>query len=102
MSTYSIGPASQIPRGEGRNFLVGEQMVAVFRTRDGGIFATQAVCPHRGGPLADGLTDAATVICPLHDHVYALATGVGIGNACRIATFPTEVSGDGTVLISLV
>ena len=40
--------------------------------------ALDAVCPHRGGPLADGQTDADVVVCPLHAHVFDLGTG-----ACR-------------------
>jgi nitrite reductase/ring-hydroxylating ferredoxin subunit len=60
----------QIPVGEGRAFAVGDEQVAVFRPRGGGLHALQAVCPHRGGPLADGLIDAAQVVCPLHNHAF--------------------------------
>ena len=51
----SIGHISQVPPGEGRNFDVDGIMVTVFRTRTGELFATQPKCPHRNGPLADGL-----------------------------------------------
>jgi nitrite reductase (NADH) small subunit len=67
-----LGPADQIPLGEGRAFVVGDEQVAVFRLRDGGL---RAVCPHRGGPLADGLIDGAQVICPLHNHAFRLVDG---------------------------
>ncbi len=45
----------RIPLGEARVFRVDGREVAVFRCRSGEVFATSAECPHRGGPLADGL-----------------------------------------------
>lgn len=70
-----LGPTDQIPLGEGRAFAVGDEQVAVFRPRGGGLHALQAICPHRGGPLADGLIDGAHVVCPLHNHAFRLADG---------------------------
>lgn len=96
----SIGSLSQIPPGEGRTFLLGHERVAVFHTREGGVFATQAQCPHRGGPLADGLTDVTTVTCPLHDRIYDLRSGEGIGTECSIRTYPARVDASGMVLIA--
>ena len=46
------------------------------------MYATQAACPHRAGPLADGLVGAGSVICPLHSYKFELATGRSVGNAC--------------------
>jgi nitrite reductase (NADH) small subunit len=87
---YKLGPIGQIPPGEGRTFIVGRTEIAVFHTREGGVFATQATCPHRGGPLADGLTDSGNVVCPLHDRIFSLTTGEGIGNDCAIAVYPVK------------
>ena len=53
------GPVASIPAGEGRTFPAGTKRIAVFRTRQGALFASQADCPHRGGPLADGLSAGA-------------------------------------------
>jgi hypothetical protein len=58
LESWRLGPMDQIPVGEGRAFAVGEKQVAVFRPRGGGLHAVRAICPHRGGPLADGLIDA--------------------------------------------
>ncbi len=101
MAEHAIGPVTRIPPGEGRNFLLDGVRVAVFRTREGGVFATQADCPHLGGPLADGMVDAATVVCPLHERVYALATGEGLGTECSLTVYPVRVAADGTVLLSV-
>ena len=77
MSTVEsrLGPVDQIPPGEGRAFLVGDEPVAVFRPRSSGLHALRAICPHRGGPLADGLIDGEVVVCPLHHHQFSLASG---------------------------
>jgi nitrite reductase (NADH) small subunit len=47
----TLGPVDLIPAGEGRNFDVAGQRIAVFRSRSGHVFAVQAACPHKGGPL---------------------------------------------------
>ena len=52
---YNLGPLTRLPPGEGRTFRIGASAVAVFRTREGRVFATQATCPHKNGPL--GLLD---------------------------------------------
>ncbi|MDQ4104405.1 MAG: Rieske 2Fe-2S domain-containing protein, partial [Actinomycetota bacterium] len=70
-----LGPVEQIPIGEGRAFVVGDEQVAVFRLRDGEMRAVAARCPDRGGPLADGLVDGEQVICPLHHHTFRLVDG---------------------------
>jgi nitrite reductase (NADH) small subunit len=90
----------QIPPGEGRSFVVAGVEIAVFHTREGHVFATQAHCPHKGGPLADGLTDGATVVCPLHDRVFSLTSGAGIGNDCSVAVYAARVS-EGLVYVEM-
>lgn len=92
-TTYNLGSATQIPLGEGRRFEIGGATIAVFRSRQGRVFATQAECPHRGGPLADGLLGGDTLICPLHNFKFNLATGAPAGNDCpALATFPVALN----------
>ena len=98
-SFVPVGPLAAIPPGEGREFVVGDRHIAVFHTRAGAVFATQARCPHRGGPLRDGLTDEATVICPLHDRTYEFRTGRGVGTECWISVYPARLAEDGLVLV---
>jgi nitrite reductase (NADH) small subunit len=50
-----IGSVDQIPKGEARIFKVDGRDIAVYLTHSGEVFASQPDCPHRGGPLADGL-----------------------------------------------
>ncbi|HEY2221139.1 Rieske (2Fe-2S) protein [Actinomycetospora sp.] len=98
-----LGPVEQIPVGEGRAFLVGDEPVAVFRPRSGGLFALRAVCPHRGGPLADGLVDAELVMCPLHNHQFRLADGACTsgGDVADVAAY-TATDDDGELVVDLV
>jgi nitrite reductase (NADH) small subunit len=72
-----LGPVEAIPIGEGRAFALpdGVEQVAVFRLRDGTLRATQARCPHAGGPLADGQLDTTKVICPLHARAFSFTDG---------------------------
>ena len=85
-------PLDRIPLGEGRTFNLGGREVAVFRTRSG-IFATDAMCPHKTGRLADGLVGDGKVICPLHGFKFALATGEPIGNDCgSLLTYRTALT----------
>ena len=98
----NLGPADRIPPGEGRVFTIGDLRVAVFRTRDGGVFATQADCPHRQGPLADGLLGGGVLTCPLHARRWELSTGVPVGNDCPpLATYPVAVSEAGELVLQL-
>ncbi len=74
-----LGSVEQIPLGQGRCFKIGFHDVAVFRYRDGRLGATENRCPHRGGPLAEGIIGDGKVVCPLHGHKFDLRTGEGSG-----------------------
>jgi nitrite reductase (NADH) small subunit len=80
-TTANLGSVDLIPKGQGKTFEVQGTSIAVFRGRDGSIFATQAECPHRGGPLADGILGQRTLICPLHGCGFDVASGKPAGHA---------------------
>lgn len=90
---------ADVPPGEGRTFEVGGERIAVFHTRAGEVFATAADCPHKGGPLADGLLGGATVTCPLHDRVYDLRSGEEQSGECDIAVYPVALNADGEIVM---
>ncbi len=94
-----LGSPSAIPPGQGRCFLVGEGDIAVFRQRDGRLFATANRCPHRQGPLSEGLVGGNSVICPLHAHRFDLETGTGSepGESIRVYRV-AEV--DGNIIVT--
>ncbi|HLM04251.1 MAG TPA: Rieske (2Fe-2S) protein [Blastococcus sp.] len=84
---YTVGMVDDVPPGEGRAFVAGGEQVAVFRLRNGSLHATQAACPHAGGPLADGLTDVDVLVCPLHQYAYRWSDGASTNGGSPIRTF---------------
>jgi nitrite reductase (NADH) small subunit len=99
---FNLGPVERIPLGEGRDFQIGEEEIAIFRARDNRVFALQSTCPHRSGPLADGIIGNGIVVCPLHSYKFKLATGRPIGNDCEsIRTYAVEISGAGEIILAL-
>jgi nitrite reductase (NADH) small subunit len=97
---HVLGPVEEIPLGEGRAFVVGGSQVAVFRLRDGSLHATQAACPHAGGPLADGQTDVDVLVCPLHLYAYRWIDGASTSGAAPIRVFPVR-DVDGQIVVEL-
>jgi nitrite reductase (NADH) small subunit len=98
---HRVGNIAAIPANEGRTLRAGGHLVTVFHLRSGAVRATQPWCPHRGGPLADGLIGDDTVICPLHNRAFNLSSGEAKSNETGIATFPARVESDGTIVVSL-
>jgi nitrite reductase (NADH) small subunit len=94
-----VGPLEDIPIGEARAYDVGDDVVAVFRLRGGGLRAVSGVCPHAGGPLADGLADREVVICPLHQHTVDLATGCSSTGQPPLTVYPVRVDADDHLVI---
>ena len=73
-----IGAADDIPRLGARVVRVGDVRIAVFRTADDAYFALDDSCPHRGGPLAQGIVHGHKVTCPLHSFVIDLESGAAV------------------------
>ena len=97
---FDLGSVEQIPLGQGHCFLIEDQEVAVFRGRDGHLFAIRNRCPHRAGSLADGIMGGGKIVCPLHGHKFDLTTGQGSEGRECVKTFPVEEK-DGKIVLSL-
>lgn len=94
-----IGAISDIPRQGAR--LVKTQMgcIAVFRTADDEVFALDDRCPHKGGPLSQGIQHGRSVTCPLHNWVIDLNSGAAQGaDEGQVRTYPIRTEG-GRILI---
>ena len=87
---HAVGRVEEVPPGEGRAFVAGDVQVAVFRLRDGSLHATQAACPHAGGPLADGQTDVNVLVCPLHQYAFRWSDGTSPGGAPPVRLYPVR------------
>jgi nitrite reductase (NADH) small subunit len=94
----TLGSVGDIPLGEGRTFAVDGEMIAVFRLRDGSVRALSAVCPHQGGPLADGQIDMKQVVCPLHLYSWDLATGCSLSGQEAVSVYSVRVDNDQLIL----
>lgn len=71
-----IGALEDIPAQGARLVKTTQGCVAVFRTADDRIFALDDRCPHKGGPLSEGIVHGDRVTCPLHNWVFDLNTGM--------------------------
>jgi nitrite reductase (NADH) small subunit len=98
---HRLGPVAEIPVGEGRAYVVDGDQIAVFRLRDGRLRAVSAVCPHAGGPIADGQIDAWIVVCPLHQHTYELDTGRCVTGQPPLRSYPVHADEQGRIVVTL-
>jgi nitrite reductase (NADH) small subunit len=101
MNWTAIGSISEIPLRGARCVETPGGKIAVFRTADDRVFAIDDHCPHKGGPLSQGIVHGAAVTCPLHNWVISLETGkaLGVDQGC-VRTIPVRLEGD-TILIAL-
>ncbi len=85
---------SDLPRpGEAREFSAGSRTLCIANV-DGVIRALDSECPHRGGPLAEGLIEDGKLICPWHGWSFDPATGATDNSQERVAVYPVSVEGE--------
>lgn len=95
-----LGNISAVPRRGARCVNTPGGKIAVFRTAEDQIFAIENRCPHKGGPLSEGIVHGASVTCPLHNWVFDLATGEAQGaDEGSVQTYPVKVE-DGVIFIA--
>jgi nitrite reductase (NADH) small subunit len=91
-----------IPRLGARVIDAKAMKIALFRTSDDQVFAIKNSCPHKGGPLSEGIVHGTSVTCPLHNWKIDLASGEALGPDQGCAnTFPVKIE-NGLVYIELV
>ncbi|HWB83910.1 MAG TPA: nitrite reductase small subunit NirD [Bryobacteraceae bacterium] len=101
MRWVRVTETKNIPLREGRAVQIGSEEVAIFNLGDR-YLAVSNSCPHRGGPLADGIVSGSTVICPLHAWKVCLDSGdVEKPEVCvKVDTYPVSVE-DGVLLVQI-
>lgn len=98
-----VTTSDNIPPREGRAVRLGDRDLAIFNLGDR-FLATDGQCPHKGGPLCDGIVTGSSVVCPLHAWKIDLESGkverptAGHGHCVR--TYETRVD-DGVVSVAL-
>ncbi len=101
MSWTEVGPLADIPNKGSRVLVTKDGDVAVFRTAGDEVFALYDRCPHKAGPLSQGIVYDKRVACPLHNWVIDMESGEATGpdEGCT-RTFETKIE-NGVVYISL-
>ena len=79
MDWLEVGHIDDIPRLGARVVKTDNGNIAVFRNASDEVFALLDRCPHKGGPLSQGIVYDRRVTCPLHNWVISLETGVATG-----------------------
>jgi NAD(P)H-dependent nitrite reductase small subunit len=94
MAMTRVAALADVPEGEGKVVSAGGREIAVFRF-GGEVHAIDNLCPHRGGPLGDGVLIGSAVVCPWHGWQFDCATGRSTVNpeVC-VVRYPVRVDGD--------
>ncbi len=94
MTWHEVGTIEDIPRLGSRVVARANRRIAVFRTGGDEIFALDDRCPHKDGPLSQGIVHGRAVTCPLHNWTIDLATGEAAepDRGC-VRTVPVKIEG---------
>lgn len=96
-----VGPLEGVPLRGARVVKTPHGCIAVFRTSVGEAFAVEDRCPHKAGPLSQGIVHGTSVTCPLHNWVISLETGKALGaDAGAVRTIPLKIDA-GRILLDV-
>lgn len=95
-----VGHSDDVPMRGSRVIATPSGDIAVFKAADGALFALRDRCPHKGGPLSQGIVHDRGVTCPLHNWVISLETGEAQGADTGCTPTVALKIDDGRILIS--
>ena len=101
-----IGALDAIPLRGARVVKTPAGCIAVFRTAENEAYAIEDRCPHKQGPLSQGIVHDRSVTCPLHNWVISLPTGKALGaDTGQVRTFGLKIEDgrlklDGAALVA--
>ena len=95
-----VGTPADVPAQGARTLMWGDTPIAVFRTVDDRLFALVDRCPHKAGPLSQGIVHGHSVSCPLHNWRIALADGQAQGDDSGCTPVIPVRLADGRILIA--
>ncbi len=97
----AVGKPNDIPTLGARVVKTARGPIALFKTRTGKIFALLDRCPHKNGPLSEGMVHGTTVTCPLHGLNIHLDSGTAVApdKGC-VPRFPVKIE-DGRIWLGL-
>ncbi|MBI4564858.1 MAG: Rieske (2Fe-2S) protein [Planctomycetes bacterium] len=96
MGTFvKVASLSDLAPGTSRMVEAEGKEVALYNV-DGKIFASTNICPHQGGPLAEGVLEGTTIVCPWHAWAFDLTSGTSpVNPRLKIETYAVKVENDG-------
>ena len=101
MNWIAIGTIDDIPLRGARCVKTPQGKIGVFRTAENLVYAIEDHCPHKGGPLTQGIVHGTSVTCPLHNWVISPETGKALGaDEGAVRTIPIR-NIDGQLSIAL-
>ena len=92
--TIRLASVDEISEGQGREFRVGDQFIAIFRIQ-GQFYAMEDMCPHAGAPLNDGPVKDGTVTCLWHGWRFDIRNGtcLNVPRGPAVETYPITIQG---------
>jgi nitrite reductase (NADH) small subunit len=88
-----VADVSEIKPGEGKPVQAGDRELALFNV-EGKFYAVDNTCPHRGGPVGEGVLDGSVVTCPWHGWRFDVITGISpVVKTAKVETFEVVVEG---------
>ena len=91
----AIGSLSDVPLLGSRRVIAGDTTIAIFRTAEREVYALEDKCPHKQGPLSQGIVHDGCVTCPLHNWVISVKTGEAQGaDEGKVKSFPVRLDGE--------
>jgi len=89
-----MGVAELPPPGEAREAACGERLICIANA-GGALSAMDNVCPHRGGPLGQGIVEEGKLICPWHAWAFDVKTGVAVYTPqAKVDVYEIKVAGE--------
>jgi NAD(P)H-dependent nitrite reductase small subunit len=99
MAFIPVAKIDEVPNGAGKLIEIGPLEVALFRL-DGMVYAVSNVCPHQGGPLAEGKIEGEQVVCPWHQWRFNVKDGTSpFSSKLKIRTYPVKLEGDQVLIL---
>ena len=94
MNWIEVGKVEDVPKLGARVIKTDDGNIGLFRTAEDEIFALRDECPHKKGPLSQGIVHGKKVTCPLHNWNINLDSGEAVApdEGCT-ASFPIKIEG---------
>ena len=88
-----VAELDELKDEEGKRVEIGDHLIALFKVGENEVCAIGNICPHQGGPLADGFYNAEEcfVTCPLHAWDFNVCTGKRVGGVESVSSYKVRV-----------